>query len=285
MNGNRRVRYLACAAAILMTLGVLALACDGGDEKEEGPPLPSAGTMTFDISAFQTEQQNQALEPGKADGVPGEKANFNNAAFRVWWLNTSIAAHLAVPAAVLGAALYSGATWDGVLWTWEFSVTANGQTYKAVLTGWFDNNLKEGVFLNLSMAITCTACKTPLDDYVWYTGRFKADGGSGHWQFFSPEIATEDQSLVRIDYEIVDEEHKTLVFTNNRNDGHEDAGDVITYSRDGDAALVSVHDESEALEYEARWSISTTAGSLTVPGYNNGEEACWDENHLNVACQ
>ncbi len=274
------IKDVALLLGALALLGLAAMACDSGDDGP-GPPLPPVETMTFNISAFQG-----GGDAGKADDpAPGEKANFNNAAARVWWLNTSIATHLVVPVLVFGAAASTEPTYSSGIWTWQFSVGNGANTSTAVLTGWFDSELKEGIFLNLSMSITCPGCKTPVSDYVWYDGRFNTDGGDGHWQFYSPEIANDDQSLVRIEYDVTDASNKSLVFTNNRADAHEDAGDVISYIRAGDQATIEVHDQSDGLDYEAHWSITTTEGSLKVPGYNNGEEACWDAQHLNRACE
>ena len=93
------------------------------------------------------------------------------------------------------------------------------------------------------------------------------------------------KDLSLLGQDVTDASNKSLVFTNNRADAHEDAGDVISYIRAGDQATIEVHDQSDGLDYEAHWSITTTEGSLKVPGYNNGEEACWDAQHLNRACE
>ena len=92
---RRPIRDLALILGALSVLGLAALACDSGDDGP-GPPLPPVETMTFNISAFQVGgDAAKAEEP-----APGEKANFNNAAARVWWLNASITGHLVVPVLV-----------------------------------------------------------------------------------------------------------------------------------------------------------------------------------------
>lgn len=274
-------RNVVLAIAALLLLGLAGMACDSGTDDGPGPPLPPVEGMTFDISAFQGGGKADKAD----DPAPGEKANFNNAALRVWWLNASIAARLVVPVLVFGWAASTEPVYDGGIWTWEISGGSGANASTAVLTGWFDTELREGIFLNLSMSITCPGCKVPTDNYVWYEGRFNTDGGNGHWQFYSPEIEGEDQALVRMEYEVTDATNKSLTITNNRIDGHEDAGDEISYSRADDQATIEVHDQSESLDYEAHWSISTTAGTLKVPGYNDGNEACWDAQHLNVDCR
>jgi len=265
-------------AVVLLAVG--AYNCDQGDA-EEGPPLPPQGTMTMEIDLF--EQQGAALafaDPGKADGAAAEKSNFNNAAVRVWWLNAAIVAGLSGPVAVFGAALSVEPTYDAGVWTWDFTLNQ----FQALLTAWFDGKGREGIFLNLEMQVTCPTCKVPTKDFVWYTGRFDTETGEGHWLFYNPEITAADQSFIKIEYSHTDETHKALVFTNVRTDGAPEAGDIVEYLRDGDDASVTVNDKSEALEYTAGWSVSTHAGYLQVPGYNNGEKACWDDKQLNAAC-
>jgi len=274
-------RYLALVLGALLVLGLAVMACDSGEEDTVGPPLPALETMTFNIQAFQGGGKADKAD----DPAPGEKANFNNAAARVWWLNASLAVRLVVPVLVFAAAINTQPIYEVGFWTWEISAGSGDSTYTAVLVGWYDGNLREGVHLNLEMAITCLSCAKPLDGFISYDGRFNTDGSDGHWQFYSTDIENDNQSLVRIDYDVIDDSNKTLTLTNNRVDGHEDAGDIITYSVAGDQASIEVSDKSEGLDYEAHWSISTTAGTLTVPGYNNGEEACWDAQHVNTDCQ
>ena len=266
-------------------LGLVALAC-GGDEKEEGPPLPPEGSMRIDLALFES-GENLAADNGKSDDpAAGKRANFNNAATRVWLLNTAIAVALSTPVITFAAAVSVDPTFENGEWTWDFDSTSNdGKGIQALLRGWFDGGLKEGAWLNLEMKVTCEACKVPTDNFIWYTGRFNTAGTDGHWQFFNPEIEQEDQTFVKAEYDITDDTHKSLIFTNLRTDGHEDAGDIIEYSVDGDTAHVSVHDEDVALDYTIEWSISTTAGWLEVPDYNNGEKACWDEAQINAECK
>ncbi len=277
---NWRLMVLVSA----LSLGLFALSCGGDEEQEEGPPLPPEGSMRIELALFEG-GENLATDEGKADGV-GPKANFNNAAIRVWWLNTAIALNLAVPVVTFAAALSDNPSYADGEWLWDFSTKTNdGKEVSAVLRGWFDGGLKEGIFLNLEMKVTCETCKVPTEDYIWYTGRFNTAGTDGHWQFFNPEIAQEDQTFIKIEYDVTDDTHKSLIFTNLRTDGHEDAGDIIEYSVDGDTAHVSVHDEDKALDYTTEWSLSDGTGWLIVPDFNEGEKACWDGAQQNAECK
>jgi len=267
-----------CLVAVLTFAGIGCLA-----PLEEGPPLPSLATMQADFALFAT--AHQALSPGKADELEGNpKANFNNAALRVGLLNAWIAAAVSGPAFVWGTAMLADPVWENGKWTWDFEASWDQHKYASVLSAWFENNRKEGVWLDLEMEVTCTACKVPTDQYLWYTGTFNTDGNEGTWEFFNPQIALENQTFVTVDYKIDDPTHKELTFTNTRLDGHEDSGDVITYKLAGDIAHVSVHDESKGIDYTAEWSVTTTAGWLQVPDYNGGEKACWDAQRINMDC-
>ena len=265
---------------LIATLMMLSMACE---PKDAGPPLPPAESMKMDLSTFNQSAQNALTYGGKEDGA-GEKSNFNNAALRVAWLNAAILLALTPPAAVFAIAVSVEPVFADGKWLWEYTHTASGKEYTARLTGWFDGNLKEGTWLNLAMHVTCPGCAVPTDNYLWYEGRFKIDGGEGYWQFYNPEITTDDQTFVRIDYSITDDTHKTLTFTNKRTDGHEDAADVILYARDGVILSVDVHDANEALDYNVTWSTETGEGSIEVPGYNEGNKACWDGGQLNAEC-
>lgn len=274
---------LGIIPCLVLAAGLLLPACFQAEE--EGPPLPAKESMTIDLSIFET--KHQALFPGKADDpldLVGERANFNNAAVRVGLLNGWVVAHLTGPALVWGTAMLAEPVWENGKWVWDFEATFLAKKYQSVLSAWYDGNLKEGVWLNLEMEVTCLACPVPTDNYLWYTGRFNTNGNEGYWLFNNPEIELEDQSHVRIDYEYEDTTHKSVTATNIRLDGHETANDEIVYEVDGDTAHVSVHDESDGLDYVVEWSITTMAGWVQVPGYNGGDKSCWDALLVNTDC-
>jgi len=228
--------------------------------------------MSMELSSFPQNPMNAA-----------DYTNFRAAAGRVGLLTGGLWLALVPPVAVFAVAVSQNPVFEDGQWIWDFSARSGGHRYGAVLTGWFDGGLREGTFLNLEMMVTCTSCRVPTENYVWYTGRFNTDGTDGAWTFFSPEIDNADQSFIEIAYDVTDDTHKSLTFTNIRVDGHEDAGDIIEYRRDGDMGRVSVHDASATEDYLAEWTILGD-GFLHVPGYNMGEPACWDENQVNTPC-
>ncbi len=260
----------------LALVASLAAACAAQD----GPSLPPSESMTMDLGGF-----TAAGEAGKSDDIDtAKKSHFNQAAIRVGWLNTSIVLALAAPVAVFRAALSQQPIFEDGSWQWDFSAKSGADLFNAHLKGTFASGARDGDLLDLEMKVTCTGCKVPTQDFVWYTGHFLLGDGKGHWQFFDPEIGGSDSQVLRIDYDVTDAAHRTLTFVNNRTDGHADAGDVIEYKREGDLASVFVHDESKALDYYAETSRSTGEGYLQVPNFNGGEKACWDGGHHDAPC-
>ncbi len=269
------IRTNAMTRMMVMVVAATLLASGLTGCAQDGPELPPAESMSMDISAFSGNAKSDA---------PGLKTHFNAAALRVWWLNTSLVLHLAVPRLVLAAALSAPAEFADGVWTWSFDAKHGAKSVNATLAGRFESKEETGDTLELEMRVTCTHCKVPTDDFLWYTGTFELGKRKGHWQLFNPEIKQDDKTFVRIDWEVTDTTHRTLTFTNKRTDGHEDAGDIIAYKRDGDSLSVTVHDESKKLDYSAEIDVATNIGWLKVPDFNKGEKACWDGERKNVAC-
>ena len=270
---TRKLIAAAAIAALFTTLN----ACQSADE---GPELPPKESMSMDISAF-----SAAAKTDKADEVASKK-NFNQAAFRVGWLNTSIVLALASPRLIFAAALSTEPTFADGKWTWSFSTGGAAQRFKAELKGWFEGNARDGNTMELEMRVGCTGanCKLKVTDFLWYTGHFELGKRKGFWQFYNPDITQDDKTFVHIEWAVTDATHKKLTFTNKRTDGHPDAGDIIAYARDGDAVTVDVHKAVDKIDYSAEIDVHTGIGWLQVPGYNGGAKACWDGSHNDVAC-
>ena len=284
-----RAVVLAASAALLLGL----LGCEPKDEEKEGPPLPSIETMSVDLTPFTKKKQatgalevDQAADDAAGATEPpptGEHAHFNNAKVRVGALNLWLAAAVVPPAVVFAIALTKDPVFEDGKWIWDFTAKNGKDEYRSRLSGWFEGGTRTGIELKLEVMVTCTACKVPTKDFVWYTGEFNTDGTNGHWQFYNPEITQEDKKTVRIGYDIRDED-KSLTIENLRSDGHENGGDTIAYVLEAGGLQISVHDESEKLGYKAGAVVETGVGWLEVPLYNGGEKACWDGDQKNVDC-
>ncbi len=270
-------RSLSALLCVVLASSTLA-ACQAA---EEGPELPPGESMSMDIAAFSSSGKTD-----KADDT-GSKKNFNQAAFRVTWLNTSILLALASPRLVFAAALSTEPTFADGKWTWSITAGNAAKRFTAELTGWFEGNAKTGNTLELEMRVTCkgVSCKLKIDNFLWYTGHFEFGKRKGYWQFYNPDIKQDDKTFVHIDWQVTDATHRKLTFTNKRTDGHKDANDVIAYERDGDALSVDVHDADAKLDYSAEIDVHTGVGWLQVPNYNGGAKACWDGSHNDKACE
>ncbi|MFH0901832.1 MAG: hypothetical protein V2A73_14475 [Pseudomonadota bacterium] len=271
---GRRLQTVVLAV-VIGTLGAGG-ACRPADS--DAPELPPADTMKMDMS-FPADQG------GALVSAENNRANYSNAAIRVFALNAAVLLALAPPAVALAAALNTVPAFEEGKWHWRFSATNGTIAYDSELTGWFEGNARTGAKLKLNMVVSCPACVVPTTDFLWYEGEFETSGTNGYWLFYNPEISQEDKKFVKMEYTLTDATHRSLTFTNIRTDGHEDAGDLIDYSRDGDAAKVLVSDKSKNEDYEVGWSISDRDGFIHVPGYNNGERACWNESLINTACE
>jgi hypothetical protein len=62
-------------------------------------------------------------------------------------------------------------------------------------------------------------------------------------------------------------------------------GSTVHYSADGDDRHFDWHQEPEDYDHLVAWDAATEAGSITATNYNNGVEACWDENLEDVPCE
>ncbi len=281
-------RFALLAPAMLCS-AALTTACIPTDDSGDltSPSMPPAESMDIDLSSFYA--QSAASLGGGAGGVgaplpdPNPATNYETAYVYVWALNLWVNQALAGPVAVFRVALTAQPVKTDNTWIWDFNTTHEGAEHQAVLSAWFESDDETG-WLNLEMDISCPSCEIPTEDYLWYSGRFNTDGTNGEWIFYSPEVESEDEKIVSIAYDVTDATHRSIDATNIRDDGSEDAGDIIHYGIEDPTITVSLHDESEALDYVVSWSIDDGSGSITVPGYNNGEEACWDSNRADVAC-
>ena len=237
---------------------------DDDDDISNAPPLPPDASMSIDLTAFNGDKMApSALAPG---------ANFNNAALRVVIVNVAVILNLAPSVTVFKAA--SSATpveEDDGSWTWLYTANYINHTFDANLNG-----SMEGFGTVWSMRVSCDSLDVPVDDFQWYTGEVELNNNSGSWQFFDYKTPDTAREIGTIEWEVKDRDTSDLMFTNTDTES-DDYGDVLTYSLDGTEAEISFEDASENLISEITWDTITLAGSIMVPGYNNGERAYWDE--------
>ncbi len=253
----------------MVFLGFAGCVAKEEEEIAQIPELPPAASMTMDFSAFGgSKLAPDLLPPGK---------NFTNAATRVLFLDVAVILALAPPATFFKSASNAAPIDQGDgSWLWSTDVIFLGKKYQANLTG-----IPKVFGASWSMKVTSDQYKVPLDNFEWYKGESTLANTSGNWQFFDPDVPKEAKQIATIEWAVEAVDKGKIVFTNtdNRNPNF---NDKLTYSVDGTKALITFYDASENIASEITWDLITTAGSIKVPNYNNGERAYWDENKQNV---
>ncbi|MBN2413000.1 hypothetical protein JXQ31_15035 [candidate division KSB1 bacterium] len=239
------------------------------------PTLPPAGSMTLDVSMFNSNTGSLAKAAS-----PESKSNFNNAVIRVALINTAVLTGMAVPTAVFVAAITEKPTLepDGKF-HWVYVVQYGTMTFKAELTGWVDitdNKIKWEMF------ITNNAYKPALENFKWYEGWSNLENDKGQWVIYNPQKPAAPEKVIQLDWQYNNENDRNLIFTNVS--GNENGnGDILKYTVLNTDCKIEFFDKSENFNSIIFWDSVTTAGYLQVPNYNNGQPAYWDENHDDIA--
>ena len=261
------------AMRILMTIllvGSLALAgckdeSTNPQDEPEAPGLPPQGSMSFDFDSFP-----QAPPPR----APLSQANFTAAALSVAVIGVGVTLVTALPELAFAAALSTQPTYEGdntFLWHFAWNGLGAGEID---LRGTLD-----GDHVNWSLRLTNN---DTLDHTLWYEGQSSLTNNSGYWIFYAIQDDPSAQSA-RVDWSFVSEEDSELVFENIRV-GDEHEGDRLTFTLDGTTRTIEFHPGDGGDVSFVTWDSETGAGSLQVPSYNGGEEACWDETLQDVDC-
>jgi hypothetical protein len=252
---------------------LFSLGCgDSSTNPEDNPPeIPPIETMTMDVSFF--------AGANLQSSTPTTKQNFLTAALVVTGFNVAVIAGLFVPTVATAAALSEDPVLgedDRFHWTFFFeqvspviSVDLSAQVNQAIVD-W--------------QMVVDRQVPPILIDFLWYDGESRIDGTSGHWQFYSVENRVQPNPAVRIDWEFQSEDDRTLTFANN-DQASAGLGDWLRYEVLADDFAVTFFNASDTTTTEIVWNQGNGAGSILAPNYNNGERACWDENHDDVGCQ
>ena|SRR3990172_3812755 len=206
------------------------------------------------------------------------KQNWLTAAFIVWAFNIAVLVGLSIPALATAAALSVEPTLetDGK-WHWVYSYPATNPTLELELTG----QVKPQV-IEWEMFVT-RQLPTPLTDFLWYRGESKINGESGFWLFFNDRKPAESAEIVQIDWQVKADLDRTLQFSD-KNVDSDGFGNTLTYSIKDSIATVLFAEAASSDTTKISWNTETQAGYIITPDYNNGAQACWDENLDNTDC-
>lgn len=295
-------------ATALTTILILIFAAGCGDDDS---PLTPGGDDTLslpDAQSLSIQMGFEAYVPGSRVGdgsrdvvvvehsIPGASAkwvegeevvfadsasssNYNAGRSAFSTMNSSVAGLAVVPAYVFAGAFAtpSLAQADGS-WLWSYSVPDGWLKYDVSLTGRLVNGATEW-----SMNVSTAGRTRNVSNFLWMTGTTAANGLSGFWQVYDMDAPSASTTLVRVDWTRDSVGGITSFWLNNRV-GHPAYGDFLTYSLNQSEATIDFSKSGGSYNSDLRWNLQTTAGSVRMPLFNGGSEACWDAQHVNMSC-
>lgn len=257
-------------SVLLLIAGLIVTSCNddpaslNGDEPPQLPPIES---MEVDFSTFEDNQQAKA----KAN------SNFAQAALRALVMKAAIDFNLAIPRALLAAAAESEAEFnDEGEWVWSYTHNAGEDTFEVrlVATRQDNDSVRWQFFVTNSML--------EIENKLFFDGTTTADGSQGTWTYYN--LSGEgNEPVSNIEWSVTGEEEVSLRLEV-VSDRFNNEGDFIEYSFDGTVKHAVYYNAGEDETTELQWNVGTKAGYLIAPNYNNGEQACWDENFEDISC-
>jgi len=259
------------ALAVLMLLATLNLGGCSDDAsptatpQTTAPSLPDPAALAFDFSFF--EAANDLAKSGD-----GRHENFVNAYLRAIVLQAMAELTLAPPVATFAAALHAvPVTQDDGAWIWSYDWNGYRYPIRVALRG-----LPAEDHVRWEMRVG-PGGENPTA--LWFEGRTSGDGQQGHWLFHDL-----DDPAQPVCGEIAwgdDQNGRFLEFTSRE---LENNGDLLRFNdADPDFAITFSPGDGNGESF-IRWHADGT-GSLRVPDYNGGDEACWDQWQENAACE
>ncbi len=289
--------YLSIAFAALLVAG-----CSGDDpagpSDQQAPALPSASTMTIDLSFFQGVTANsRPAEQGKS-GRPtlteaAGKENFINAALRVAFIHRMFCEALKAPVSAFALAIHSvPQRQPDASWLWTYIYVENEIEYGIYLFG-----TNAGDRTEWRMEVSTNNPQMPLDHFVWFDGEALKYESRGYWQFYEPVLGppavpastvlqTPGKQSIRMDWLNLTGNVHQLNVMNNDPDSPDTGDELVVYSSPVESYITFTDASDPAVVYQIAW-CPDGSGSIQVPDYpvdNPGQKACWDTNQFDVAC-
>ncbi len=262
----KRTPTLATSLLVILALLAGLGGCSSDDQTtaptEQAPTLPDPAQLSVNLDFF----ADGAGLSGKAFG----HQNFYNAYLRAVIVGATTDLVLAPPVAAFSLALHTvpNHQQDGS-WIWVYTFVDGSDEAQVRLRGTLDG---DAVIWEMRVSYGT------VDQKLWFDGSTQNEGDTGHWTFY--DIEQGGMACATLDWTNDGDFHQlTLAALSGV-----DAGDSLALARDGDDARIDFTDASAEATFFIRWNEADGTGSLQVPDYNNGEEACWDENQWDVDC-
>jgi hypothetical protein len=103
----------------------------------------------------------------------------------------------------------------------------------------------------------------------------------GWWLFYDDKFPDSPIEVLKIDWQVPDNEHEDLVLSNVKQ-GAPDFGDTLSYSRDVKENLLTFYDASKSEVNMIFWNTQTGAGFIEWFDYENGIRSYWDEQQNDI---
>jgi hypothetical protein len=262
-------KLLSLGVMIIFLMGLTTCEKEPTEPGDVAPELPPVQSMQADLSFFKT-TPNFTLNKTILS-----KHNYIAAAARVVVINTTVILASVVPTTVLAAALSQQPTLkeDGK-WHWIFTAKEGLNTFSVDLAGWIDTPNVEVVW---EVYISSNTHTPDLDHFLWYHGRSKIGNKEGWWIFHDDKSPDSLVEVIKVDWEIPDENESELIFSNVKLASNE-YGDYLKYGIELTDRFLIYFDASENRTNTIYWNAETKAGYIEWFDYNDGVKSDWDEN-------
>jgi len=274
MNTLLRSKYAILVTTIIFLMSLFACEKNTTEpETDSPPPLPPVASMRMELSLFNTPSNNSLAKTTLS------KQNFTAASLRVLIIKTTVTLAAIVPTAIFAAAISQEPVLqeDGKF-HWIYTVQDDNNTFSADLAGWIDMQTTEVVW---EMYVSSNTHSPELDHFLWYEGRSKIGNKEGWWLFYDDKSSDSLSEVLKIDWQIPDEDHQELILSN-VNQSNADYGDSLKYSLDNYDNFLMFFDASENRTSTIYWSTETGAGYIEWFDYKNGARSYWDEDQNDV---
>lgn len=264
---------LSKAITVLAVLGLVLAGCGSDTGSNPGTPqaptLPSAERLQFDFDFF---TNNAPQDRGHA--VQAGRENFFNASVRVAVIGVVTDFILTPPITAFAVALSrSPIPQPDGSYLWIYTWVEGAKEAQIRLRG-----KQDGDVVNWEMRLSSNEESPAIVNEVWFEGTTSKDGDQGRWNFH--EFTLPGKPVVaRILWDDT-AAGETLTFQ----DLGKNPGDELTLSHTGNLARISYHDASDGTDSFITWNEKDGTGSLKMPDYNDGKEACWNNRQQDVAC-
>ena len=266
-------------ALLLFALPIVLGGCSDDsttpENTETAPELPDPAKLEFDLS-FDDAKVAHGASPDEVAFDTASQLHFFNAGLRVIFIRGITQIMLTPPVAAFGLAWNSLPTLqEDNSWIWVYTHVYGGDELQVRLRGL---KVEEGA--EWQMRVSSTATDPPLDNQLWFSGTTQDAGATGDWTFHGllmddyPEVGQlawgTDTAGEYLSYTVL---HGV------------ETGNTLAYHRDVPDHSIDYNDAQDVNQWFIRWNVTAGTGSLMVPNYNGGEEACWDGDQNDTDCE